>query len=90
MDKFKLIKGKFSQDEAKEILTNIFSEKINFHLMKNYSSQERFGKDDENATQRIQQLRQELKLLQETLSDEKWANKKLIISSEIKISTSKK
>lgn len=88
MNKFKLIEGTFSTDEAKEILTNIFSEKINFHLMKNFSSQERFGKDDENATKRIHQLKEELKRLQSYLSSGNADKKNLSISSEINISIS--
>ena len=52
--KLKLIEGKFLHDEAKEILRNIFSAKINFHQMKNFSSQERFGKDDKTAVKKIQ------------------------------------
>jgi hypothetical protein len=86
MNKFKLIEGRFSTEEAKEILTNIFSEKINFHLMKNFSSQERFGKDDENATNRIHQLKLELERLKDLLSNGTAEKKTLTISSEINIS----
>ena len=41
---FNLIDGVFSVDEAREILMNIFSTKIQFHEMKNLSSEERFEK----------------------------------------------
>ncbi len=88
MEKFKLIDGRFSTEEAKEILTNVFSEKINFHLMKNFSSQERFGKDDENATNRIHQLKEELDRLKELLSNKNSENKTLTVHSEINISFS--
>jgi hypothetical protein len=90
MEKFKLIDGQFSTEEAKEILTNIFSEKINFHLMKNFSSQERFGKDDEKATNRIHQLKEELDRLKEFLSKENPDSKTLTLNSEINISISEK
>lgn len=88
MEKFKLIDGRFSTEEAKEILTSVFSEKINFHLMKNFSSQERFGKDDENAAKRIHQLKEELDRLKELLSNRNSADKTLTINSEINISFS--
>ena len=88
MEKFKLIDGRFSTEEAKEILTNVFSEKINFHLMKNFSSQERFGKDDENAANRIHQLKEELDRLKELLSNNNSEDKTLTIHSEINISFS--
>ena len=44
-----LIDGSFTIDEAKEIVVNIIFSKIIFHNVKNLSSQERFGKDDEIA-----------------------------------------
>ena len=83
-----LIEGKFTNEEASEILTNIFTTKIRFHEAKNFSSRERLGKDDEIATERIPALKKELKKLQEMLSEAKADKKKLVISSEIKISLS--
>jgi hypothetical protein len=41
-----IIEGNYSYDEAKEILMNMFTSKINYHNIKNWSSQERFGKED--------------------------------------------
>ena len=81
-----IIDGNFAYDEAKEILMNIFSSKINFHNIKNWSSQERFGKDDAIAQKRIPALRNEMKKLEGILSDAKAKNKKLVVSSEINIS----
>lgn len=80
-----LIDGNFSHDEAKEILLKLFSDKINFHEMKNWSSQERFGEDDNVAQVRIPSLNKEVFKLQEILSEAKSEGMKLIISSEIKI-----
>ncbi|TRX22239.1 hypothetical protein FNW25_03950 [Flavobacterium franklandianum] len=85
-EKLTLIEGDFSFDEAKEILTSMFSSKINFHNIQNWSSQERFGKDDEIAQKRIPALRNEMKKLEEILSEAKAQNKKLVVSSEINIS----
>jgi hypothetical protein len=80
------IDGSFSSDEAKEILMNILSSKINFYCIKNWSSQERFGKEDMYAQKRIPALRKEVKKLEEILSEAKAKNKKLIVSSDINIS----
>lgn len=55
-EKFILIEGKFIPQEAKEILLTVFGDKIQFHQKKNFSSQERFGKEDENSQERIPQL----------------------------------
>lgn len=87
-EKLKLIEGKFLHEEAKEILTNIFTAKINFHQMKNFSSQERFGKDDETAIKRIQALKNEIVTLGKILAEAEAQKKKLIIDSEINISLS--
>ena len=82
--KLVLIEGDFEAEQASEILMNIFSTKIHFHEMKNFSSQERLGKDDEMAQKRIPVLRNEMKKLEEILSEAK--NKKFLIHSEIHIS----
>ena len=86
VEKLTLIEGDFIFDEAKEILINMFSSKINFHNIKNWSSQERFGKDDEIAQKRIPALRNEMKKLEEILLEAKAKNKKLMITSQINIS----
>jgi hypothetical protein len=86
IEKLTLIEGDFSVNEAKEILNSIYFSKINFHNIKNWSSQERFGKDDAIAQKRIPALKNEIKKLEEILSEAKAKNKKLVISSEITIS----
>lgn len=85
-EKLTLIAGDFSVNEATEILMSMFSSKINFHNIQNWSSQERFGKDDAIAQKRIPELRNEMKKLEGFLSEVKARNKKLAVSSEINIS----
>ena len=80
------IDGNFTNDEARQILMNMFLSKIDFHVQKNWSSQERYGETDINALKRISALRNELKKLEEILSDAKAENKRLVINSEINIS----
>jgi hypothetical protein len=82
----RIIDGNFNYDEAKEILMNILSSKINFYCLKNWSSQERFGIEDVSAQKRIPALRNEVKKLEEILSEAKAKNKKLVVSSDINIS----
>lgn len=86
IEKLTLIEGDFSLNEAKEILTSMFNSKINFHNIQNWSSQERFGKDDETAQKKIPLLRNEIKKLEEIISEAKANNKRLVINSEITIS----
>lgn len=84
--KLKLIEGTFTNEEAKEILVNIFSEKIKFHQAKNFSSKERTGKEDKIAVKKMPALKKELLKMDKILSSPK--AKKLTIISEINISLS--
>jgi hemerythrin superfamily protein len=84
--KLQLIEGEFSFNEAKEILTSMFVSKINFHNIQNWSSQERYGKDDETAQKKIPLLKNEIEKLEEIILEAKANNKKLVINSEITIS----
>ena len=80
-----LIDGSFTHDEAKEVLLNMFSSKINFHNIKNWSSQERFGKDQEGAQSRIVALNKEIEKLNALLEEAQKNNQKIVVKSEIKI-----
>lgn len=84
-EKLSLIEGEFDALEANEILQNIFSTKINFHKMKNFSSQERFGLEDQTAIKRLPILILNLEKLNNIIANAQLHNKKLKISSEIKI-----
>jgi hemerythrin superfamily protein len=86
IEKLKLIEGEFSFNEAREILTSMFNSKINFHNIQNWSSQERYGKDDETAQKKIPLLKNEIEKLEEIILEAKAKNKKLVINSEIYIS----
>lgn len=82
---FKFIEGNFSTKESREVLQGVFSSKIQFHQMKNFSLHERFGKDDEIALNKITQLR---KSIAEIISMIEFAEKEglqLEIKSEIVI-----
>lgn len=82
----KLINGEFTAEQAREILTNVITTKIHFHQMKNFSSLERFSKEDEIAMTRLPELKRELKRALAFLQTPEFSNKKIQIQSEIKIS----
>lgn len=84
-EKLSLIEGEFNAFEANEILQNIYSTKINFHKMKNFSSQERYGIEDQTAIKRLPDLKLNLDVLNNIIANAERQNKKLRISSEIKI-----
>ncbi len=85
-EKLTIINEEFGFDEAKEVLMDLFHSKINFHNIKNWSSQERYGKDDLTAQERIPALRNEMKRLEEILIEAKSKNKRLVVNSDIYIS----
>lgn len=55
---FQLIEGKFSPEEALEILDYILTKKINFHVRRDFQTQITQGVSDENALKRIDELRE--------------------------------
>ncbi len=78
-----LINGNFTTDEAKELLVNLFTSKIKFHQMKNFSSQERYGKDDALAVKKIPLLKENVEKLYQIIEKAEAENKRLIIKSNI-------
>lgn len=81
-----LVDGDFSKEEANELLTSLISYKVNYHSMKNFSDQERFGRSHQHSLQRIKELRSELNALHEWLAKHK-VNERISIRSSINIST---
>ncbi len=82
------INDTFTHEEATEILLPLLNARINFHNIKNWSSNERYGKDDETAQMRLPLLRKEVDKLTVLLSDAKKQNKRLVVTSEISIALS--
>lgn len=80
-----LIEGSFESDDAKVILMNIFSTKIQFHEMRNFSSEERSGKPDEVSSQRIPILKNNVATLTDILAEAKRKKLSLTISANINI-----
>jgi hypothetical protein len=87
-EKIILIDGNFSPTEAKELLMNLFINKINFHEKKNFSSHERHGKEDETATRRIPELKESVETISEIINLAITQNQKIVITSSVNISFS--
>lgn len=85
-----LIEGTFLPSEAKEILMNIFFEKIKFHQIKDISSLEKTGQHCQQSQSRISKLKEESNRMKDILSQAESEGKKLVISSKILISFSEK
>mgnify|MGYP006177277625 CR=1 FL=1 len=81
--KIQLIKGDFTNDEAKEILLNLINAKINFHNLKNFSDDERSGKQDEISLKRIIELTESQEVISEIINHATKENLKIKIESDI-------
>lgn len=88
LQKLVLIDGSFSPQDSREILMSVFKSKIQFHNNKNFSSQERFGHDDEVAVERIPQLIESIEKLIEILQEAEKEGKTLVIKSNVEIAFS--
>lgn len=85
-----LINGVFTPDEAKEVLLTLISNKIHFHQMKNFSSEERFGKSDPLSSKRITELEESRKQVIALLAKAGNSGHKLIVESILQISEGEK
>jgi hypothetical protein len=81
-----LINDSFTNEEAKDLLIQLFKSPINFYTIKNWSSQERYKKDDMVSQQRIPALKNEMEKIQAIILKSKKEKKKIVVSSEINIS----
>ena len=84
-DQLNLIKGEFSPTDAYDILENLISKKINYHIARNFSSEIRFGKKDHYSIQRISELKEMQNFFNELIEDAKQQGKKISIHSDILI-----
>jgi hypothetical protein len=80
-----LVRGEYSAVEAKEIVSNLISQKINFHNLRDFSSRERFGKADENSLKRIEELKKSREAMFELIAAAKEEGKTVKINSNITI-----
>lgn len=83
-NKFNLLNGTFTGTDTQEILGTLFSDKIRFHSLKNFSHEERLGKPDLHAQERILELK---KTLEDVLNFLKLQDeqKKFEVYADIKI-----
>jgi|AntRauTorckE6833_2_1112554.scaffolds.fasta_scaffold156005_2 hypothetical protein len=84
-EEINLIKGEFTPIEAQEIINHIIDKKIQFHNIKNFSDQIRFGKVDEDRLERIKELEESKKDFQKTILGAIDEGKKMRIKSIVEI-----
>ena len=85
--KLSLVNGDFTPEEALEVLMNLYSSKINFHELKNFSSQERFGYPDVHSQKRLPELKKTMKEISILFRDLKESGEEINIQSDIIITS---
>jgi hypothetical protein len=64
---------------------DLYTKNIQFNTVKNFSSQIRFGNDDQNALKRVAELKENLANISSIISQAKNQNKNLVIDSFVEI-----
>ena len=84
-NKFTLVHGTFSPDEAGLVLFNLISSKINYHTQEKFSIEERTNGDTSHSTDRIKSLRTFYESLKDLLEVAKKENKSVKLQGDILI-----
>ena len=80
-----LINGDFTPEDAKEILNELITEKINFHERKSLSSQIRFGYKDEASIKRVVELKNLREYVNEKIKEAQYQSKNVRIISDLQL-----
>lgn len=83
--KISLINGAYNPNDASELLMDLYNKNINFNKIKNFSSQIRYGVDDEMALDQIQDLKECVMQIKDIVAEAKARNKNVIIKSFLEI-----
>ncbi|MBS1508282.1 MAG: hypothetical protein JSS79_16705 [Bacteroidetes bacterium] len=86
----KLIDGKFTPSEARKVIVDLLTSKINYHTLEAFSIKERFNGDVSYSEKRIGELKQSIRLVEEILREASEKGYDLKVESTIEITYSKK
>ena len=81
----KFINGEFSQEDARELLLNIISKKIQFHSVDSLSLWEKNASEDFGAKKRLEELQSARSQVLQLLTSQTTMGKKINIYSTIEI-----
>ena len=85
METIQLIKGKFTPEEAKEILLNLVNSKIRFHELRNFSSVVCSNKPDTASEKRIAELKEAREQIKACIQQAKEDNSHLMLEGTIQV-----
>ena len=82
---FELVRGNFSPQEARELVNDLFSKKINFNELKIFSEEIRYGHKDQHLKQRVMELKQSREQANLLIAEAEQEGKTLRIDSSISL-----
>lgn len=82
---YDLIKGEYTPEEGLEIISHLLMKKINFHELKSFSKQIRFGMEDTASLKRIEELKASSEELKQLIKEAKLTGKNLRVKSNITV-----
>jgi hypothetical protein len=82
---YDLIKGDFTPEEGLEIISHLLDKKINFHELKIFSQDIRFGQEDAASLKRISELKACIEQMKELSKEAKLSGKTLRVKSSISV-----
>ncbi len=84
-NEYKLINGIFTEEDAQDLLTHFFSEKIKLHALRQFSLYERYGIKCEYSEKRTKELKADKAEILDLLKEARLTGKSLRINSDIQI-----
>ena len=87
--KFKLIDGTFSIEDANKVLTTLLNYKIDYHNREDFSNHIRFNKNIEHSKKRIQELTEAKEQIRSLILNSDSEDIKFVIKSNISIEIEK-
>jgi glucosamine 6-phosphate synthetase-like amidotransferase/phosphosugar isomerase protein len=87
--KYKLIDGSFTAEDADRVVSNLLNYKIDYHCREDFSNHIRYNKEIEHSKKRIQELTETKEQIKNLIQDFKSENIKFIIKSNISIEIEK-
>jgi hypothetical protein len=84
-EQLELIKGEFSAADAKEILLQLFGDKIKYHQIRNLSSIERFGEEDVFSKKRLPELKKHVQKIHDLFEKGSYSNATIKIQATVQI-----
>ena len=85
MENIQLIKGTFTPADARNVLLGLINYKINFHHMKKFSFEERYGKKDLPTDARLLELENSKRVIIAIIDEAGEKDKKLKMEAVITI-----